>query len=62
MKLLNANEAAEHLHVSRTTFWKMRKDCPLPTVKAYRRIQLFDVDVLEKWFVNFDANANYRSS
>lgn len=51
MKLLNAKQAAEHLNVSVVTFWRMRKDYPLPSVRAYKR-ELFDEEVLDEWFLN----------
>lgn len=58
-RLLNATQAAEHLGVCRTTFWTMRKNCPLKSVKVGTGSERFDVDELDRWVMNYDPNRSY---
>ena len=51
MKTLSMSEAASHLGVSRSTFWRMRKDRPLKTIPGYRRERV-EVGELEKWLLD----------
>lgn len=59
MVLLTAKQAAAHIHVSTATFWRMRKDFPLPGIKVYRR-ELFDVEELEKWFLSKERTSSLQ--
>lgn len=61
MKLLNANQAAEFIGVSRTTFWEMRKNCPLRSVTVGAGSQRFEVSDLEEWVRGYDPQASYRN-
>lgn len=59
IKLLTANQAAEHIGVCRTTFWMMRKNCPLKSVKVGAKSERFEVSELERWVENYDPNRSY---
>lgn len=61
-KFYTANEAARHLNVCLTTFWMMRKNCPLESVRISQRKELFEEEALEKWFMNYDPMASYRNA
>lgn len=48
MICLTMKEAASRLGVSETTFWRMRKDFALPTIRLHKR-ELVELETLESW-------------
>lgn len=52
-EFLTASAAAEYLGVSRSTFWRMRKECPIGTYffeVSHPRFKRSDID---KWVLQF---------
>ena len=62
MKLMTAKQASEYLGISTVTFWKMRKNCPIKTVKIGQNSERFDLDTLVKWVADYDPTAAYRNA
>lgn len=61
MMLLTSVQAAKRLHVSRSTFWRMRKDYPLKTFRVRRR-EMFLVEDLDEWFASKERMSAYADS
>lgn len=59
LKFYTAKGAAEHLGISTTTFWRMRKEFPLRSVKAYRA-ERYEESELEAWFRDPNKVSSYR--
>lgn len=51
MILLTSVQAAKRINVSRSTFWRMRKDYPLKTFRVRRR-EMFLAEDLDAWFAS----------
>ena len=51
------SEVLEHLKISRTTLWKLRKNEGLPSVKIGRQ-RYYELEKVVEWFVNREDKKN----